>query len=314
MKQALIIGIDKYPTQPLTGCKNDARRIAEVLNYDDDEQKRLNFEIKLALDVESKSKLREMIRNLFDCDANMVLLYFSGHGYMSAVGGYIVTPDSGPNDPGISMDEILHYANQSDVRTKVIIFDCCNSGAFGTPVNAAGISYLSKGMTILTSSREKETSVEKDGHGIFTSLLIDALEGGASDLKGDITPGSVYAHIDTAIGNWGQRPIFRTNVTRFTPLRKVKAPISLAILKKLIIYFPTSRSEFLLDPGYEWTNKEKADPMKVEIFKELQKLNRVGLIIPVGTEDMYFAAIEHKACKLTALGQHYWHLVKQDRV
>ncbi len=314
MRQALIIGIDKYPAQPLNGCKNDAKRIAEVLNYDDDDQKRVNFEIKLALDVESKSKLREMIRNLFDCDANMVLLYFSGHGYMSAAGGYIVTPDAGPNDPGISMDEILHYANQSDVRTKVIILDCCNSGAFGTPVNAAGTSYLGKGMTILTSSREKETSVEKDGHGIFTSLLIDALEGGASDLKGDITPGSVYAHIDMAIGNWGQRPIFRTNVTRFTPLRKVKSHISLTILKKLIIYFPASRSEFSLDPGYEWTNKETADPVKVEIFKELQKMNRVGLVIPIGTEDMYFAAIEHKACKLTALGQHYWHLVKQDRI
>lgn len=314
MKQALIIGIDNYPAQPLTGCKNDAKRIAEVLNYDGDEQKRINFEIKLALDVESKSKLRVMIRSLFDCDADTVLLYFSGHGYMSAVGGYIVTPDAGPNDPGISMDEILQYANQSDVKNKVIILDCCNSGAFGTPANSSGTSYLGKGMTILTSSREKETSIERDGQGIFTSLLIDALEGGASDLKGDITPGSVYAHIDMAIGNWGQRPIFRSNVTRFTPLRKVMSPVSLIIIKKIVIYFPTSKSEFLLDPSYEWTNQEIADPHKVEIFKELQKMNRVGLIVPIGSEDMYFAAMEYKSCKLTALGRHYWHLVKEDRV
>ena len=39
-------------------------------------------------------------------------------------------------------------------------------------------------------------SMESGGSGVFTSLLVDALNGAAANLVGDVTPGSVYAHID----------------------------------------------------------------------------------------------------------------------
>jgi len=35
---------------------------------------------------------------------------------------------------------------------------------------------------------------------VFTGLLVDALSGGAANLVGDVTPGSVYAHIDQSLG------------------------------------------------------------------------------------------------------------------
>ena len=309
MKQALIIGIDKYKSQPLRGCVNDAKAIAKILSNNADKDKSVNFEVKLAENVASKAVLRGMIRNLFERDADMALLYFSGHGYIDDAGGYLVTPDSELNDPGISMDEILTYANQSDIKTKIVILDCCNAGAFGIPANLPGTSHLKKGMTILTSSREAEASKEKNGHGVFTSLLLDALEGGAADLKGDITPGNVYAHIDRAIGEWGQRPTFRTNVTRFTPLRKVIPSIEPEVLKKITTYFTKSDYNFPLDPSYEWTNKEIANAKNI---KDLQCMNRVGLLVPKGAKpnDMYFAAMQSKSCHLTSLGQHYWHQVK----
>ena len=53
--------------------------------------------------------------------------------------------------------------------------------------------------------------------------------------------------------------------------------------------------------------------MHVSIFKELQLFESVGLVEPVGTEHMYFAAMENKSCKLTALGLHYWRLSKDKR-
>lgn len=311
MKQALIIGIDKYKSQSLNGCVNDARAIAKVLKYNADTDKSLNFEVKLSENVKSKAILRGQIRNLFDRDADMALLYFSGHGYIDDAGGYLVTPDGVQNDPGISMDEILTYANQSDIKTKIIILDCCNAGAFGMPANLSGASHLRKGMTILTSSREKESSREKNGHGIFTSLLLDALKGGAADLRGDITPGSIYAHIDRTIGDWGQRPTFRTNVTRFTPLRKVKPSIETEILRKITKHFPNSKYSFPLDPSFEWTNKDIADQKNVKTFKELQSMNRVGLLVPEGAKpnDMYFAAMQSKSCRLTPIGEQYWRLI-----
>lgn len=56
---------------------------------------------------------------------------------------------------------------------------------------------------------------EINGHGVFTDLLLQALQGGAANITGQITPGSVYAYIDQALGEWKQKPIFKTNIKRF---------------------------------------------------------------------------------------------------
>ncbi|MCC6373075.1 MAG: caspase family protein [Bacteroidia bacterium] len=313
MKQALIIGIDNYPNQPLNGSVNDATEVAKILNYNGDGS--VNFDIKLVLNVGTRSELRGMIRNLFNSDADVVLLYFSGHGYIDDSLGYLVTPDGEPNDPGVSMDDILNYANRSPVKNRIIILDCCNAGNFGMPSNMAGTTQLKKGLTVLTSSREKEPSVERDGHGEFTNLLLGGLRGEAADVKGDITPGSIYSYIDMAIGNWGQRPVFRANVNRFMALRKIKPMIDSETLKRALNYFPDYTSELQLDPSFEWTNTEHANPSNVGVFKDLQKLNKLALVVSKNAEpnDMYWAAMQSKSCVLTMLGQYYWKLANENR-
>lgn len=40
----------------------------------------------------------------------------------------------------------------------------------------------------------------------------------------------------------------------------------------------------------------------------------VGLVIPVNAEFMYFAAINYKSCRLTALGYQYWRLVNEGKL
>ena len=86
---------------------------------------------------------------------------------------------------------------------------------------------------------------------MFTTLFVDALNGAAGNLVGDVTPGSVYAHIDQSLGPWAQRPVFKTNVTRFVSLRKVDPPIPLSDLKRLTEFFPTKGFQFNLDPSFE---------------------------------------------------------------
>ena len=87
------------------------------------------------------------------------------------------------------MDEILALANQSQAKNKVVILDCCHSGALGSSTIAGGnIAQLSEGLSVLTASRDSEYAMEVDGAGVFTSLLIDGLKGGAADLRGNITP------------------------------------------------------------------------------------------------------------------------------
>lgn len=322
MKKALVVGINDYPKIPLEGCQNDAYAFANAIERNGDGSP--NFDVKTITYVESKSELKGLIKEVFKGDCDTALFYFSGHGYLDGLGGYLVTPDYQADDFGVSMFEILKLANESKAKNRVIILDCCHSGKFGS--NELGnitSAHLSEGITILTASKEDEPSMEVNGHGVFTNLLLDALHGGASDLRGNITPGSIYAYIDQALGPWDQRPVFKTNITQFVPLKKITPQVPISDLRKLIDYFPSPQSEFQLDPSYEDTNIEEiehkviepyANPENIEKFKVLQRLESVGLIIPVNEEHMYFAAMNSKSCKLTGLGYHYWRLVKDKRI
>jgi len=258
--------------------------------------------------------LREAIEQLFAGDSAMALLYFSGHGYIKSTGGYLVTTDAKKYDEGVSMDDVLNLANQSKARNKVIILDCCHSGALGSPsITGSGLAQLSEGLSVLTASRESEYAVEVNGSGIFTSLVVDALKGGAADLRGNVTPGSLYAYVDEALGAWDQRPIFKTNVTSFAPLRMLQPKVPSETMRKIVNYFATPDSEHPLNPSYEDTHAS-AIPKNVAIFKDLQKFQGVGLVVPVDAEFMYFAAINSKSCRLTALGYQYWRLVNEKKL
>ena len=249
---------------------------------------------------------------LFANECEIALLYFSGHGFVRSGEGWIVTKDAQQYDEGIAMTEILGLANTSPVKNKIIILDCCYSGNMGTP-NTTGsrTAELSEGLTVLTASRGSEAAVEEEGRGgVFTNLVVAALEGGAADLRGHITPGSIYAYVDQALGAWDQRPIFKTNVTEFTSLREVEPQVPTETIRKIISYFPEPQAEHALDPTYE-DQEEGHNPDNVKIFKDLQKLEGVGLVVPVDEEHMYFAAIHSKSCKLTKLGAHYWRLAKE---
>lgn len=314
MKKALVVGINKYPIAPLAGCVNDASALANTLEKNGDGSP--NFDVRLMTDVPTKSELMTAITELYKGDSDIALLYFSGHGYLDSKGGFLVTPDHQINDEGVSMNVILRLANKSKAKDKVIILDCCHSGQFGSPdlVGEQNITQIAEGVVVLTASKSDETSVEVNGHGVFTSLLIDALQGGAADLRGEITPGSVYAYIDQALGPWDQRPVFKTNVSRFTSLRKINPQVPTEKLRKIVEYFEKPESEHQLDPSYEFDNKDIADPDNVEIMKDLQKFVSVGLVVPVGEDHMYYAAQNSKSCRLTALGYHYWRLVKDKKL
>lgn len=315
MQRALVIGIDDYPGAPLAGCVNDATRITDCLKYHGDGSP--NFSVKLMTSTTqaiTKPSLRQGIDALFAENAEVALLYFSGHGFINSSGGWIVTPDFRSGDEGILMDEILNAANRSSVRDKIIILDCCYSGAFGSPVATGGsLAQLSDGLTVLTASARQEPALEQNGQGVFTSLLVDGLSGGAADLRGNVTPGSLYAYVDEALGAWDQRPIFKTNVSRFTVLRRVLARVPLDVLRRIKDYFPQPTAAFVLDPSYEDTDPH-ANPEHVTIFKELQKYFSVGLVRPIGEEYMYFAAMNSKSCALTALGYQYWRLANEEKL
>jgi len=311
MKKALIIGIDNYPTAPLSTCVTDANSIANLLKTNGDGSP--NFSVKLltspSLEIRQET-LREAIEELFNGKNEMVLLYFSGHGFIKSTGGYLVTTDARKYNEGVSMNDILELANNSKSRNKIIILDSCHSGALGSPsIMGSNLSLLSEGLSVLTASRDNESAMEN----VFTPLVIDALKGGAADLRGNITPGSLYAYVDEALGAWEQRPIFKTNVTSFASLRNIPPKIPFETMRKITTYFQMPESKHKLDPTYEDT-EQTATKENIAIFKDLQKFQSVGLVIPVDAEFMYFAAINSKSCQLTALGYQYWRLVNEGKL
>jgi len=325
MKKALVVGIDNYPDNELSGAIRDAIAFGNTLEINGDGSP--NIDVRLLTDVSTKAELKGHVIDLFSGKCETALFYFAGHGiFDGSGGGVIVTPDCTINDEGISMDEILNIANSSKAQNRVIILDCCHAGSFGTPRLGGGQNaHLGEGVSILAASKEDEVSLEDEikGHGVFTSLLLDAMQGGAADLRGHITPGSVYSYIDQALGPWDQRPVFKTNITRFTSLRKISPQVSSEVLRKLNYYFTSAEDHFDLDPSFEFTNNPAtehdfvepyADERNVPKFKDLQKLASVGLIVPVDEQHMYFAAMNSKSCKLTALGYHYWRLVRDKRI
>ena len=249
------------------------------------------------------------------------MFYFAGHGHIETTGGYLAPTDCRTGDDGLSLTEVLTLANMSKAQNKIVILDSCHSGFAGTQSPASQNAELSEGLTILTASTAEQYSSEEGGSGVFTTLLVDALNGGAANLVGEVTPGSVYAHIDQSLGAWQQRPVFKTNVKNFVSLRKVQPPISLADLQLITTFFPCPGSEFKLDPtfeperlGPEPQDMPDPNPENTQKFAILQKYNRVNLVIPVDAPHMWHAAMGNKSCKLTVLGEHYRRLVERGLI
>jgi hypothetical protein len=330
MRKALIVGVDYYSHLcNLGGCVNDAHSVRAVLERNADGT--LNFPDPRLLTGTSdsqpvnKRELKEAVRELFADDAEVALFYFAGHGYIEDTGGFLCGSDSETGDDGLALAEVMTFANSSKAKNKVIILDSCHSGVAGNSSMVAGQAEITNGVTILTASTAAQYALETPGggSGVFTSLLVDALNGAAANLIGDITPGSVYAHIDQSLGPWSQRPMFKTNIKTFVSLRKTEPPIALSDLQALTHHFPRPDYNFPLDPSFEpeRSQDQRADPLvpdpdpiNTATFAVLQKYVKVNLVRPVGAPHMWHAAIQSTSCELTVLGQHYWNLVAKGLI
>jgi Caspase domain len=345
MKKALVIGIDHYQEQsPLKCCVNDANEVAALLQHNGDKEKTSNFEVELLTsdrsDLTSRGLVKAISRFFKSSNrADMAVLYFAGHGIINPQtdAGYLVSADGGPGAWGMSLWELLGLANEAhkSIGTSVIILDCCHAGHMGevTGATEGGASVVGKGVTILSSCNDDEKAKEEGRHGVFTELLLDGLRGGCADIGGNITPASVYSHIDQALGAFDQRPLYKANVQRFVTLRKVKPRIEPEILRKLPIHFRDPTVMFPLNPSFEpdrdnvperFRHIDKNDE-NAAVFQELQQYNRQGLVVPtqhdehgvsapINIKDMYSAAMHSTGCELTALGRAYHRLAERKKI
>lgn len=324
MRIALIVGINYYEHGSLLfGCVDDAHAVQAVLARHGDGS--VNFDCKLMTgtgptDRVNRNEIKDSVIDLMKTQAEIALFYFAGHGHIEATGGYLLASDSRRGDEGLSLAEVLTLANASPAQNKVVILDSCHSGIAGNPPGQQGNAVLAEGLTVLTASTADQYATEENGRGVFTTLMVDALHGSAANLTGEITPGSVYAHVDQSLGAWEQRPVFKTNVRQFVSLRRVPPPIELEDLRRITEFFSVRGEEFQLDPTFEPEVKGRdadmpaPDPENTRKFAILQRYNRLNLVVPVGAPHMWHAAMESKKCRLTVLGEHYRNLVDKGRL
>ena len=342
MKKALVVGIDDYPGQPLKCCVKDATEVANLLRSNGDGSP--NFEVELLTSPSGDASNRGLVQAVSrffksSVRAETAVLYFAGHGIINPLtdAGYLVGTDGGRGAWGMSLWELLGLANEAHrtITSSVIILDCCHAGHLGevTGSSEGGASIVGKGVTILSSCNDDERSKESGLHGVFTDLLLDALRGGCADICGSITPASVYSHIDQALGAFDQRPLYKANVQRFVTLRQVEPRIKPEILRRLPKHFPDPDEMFPLDPSYEPDRQNVPERFRhiptnsehAAVFKDLQKYNRQGLVVPVNfnhqgvqvpveVNDMNTAAMESTGCELTALGKHYRRLAVRQKI
>ena len=318
-RKALIVGINNYPHSKLNCCVNDANAVSELLEYNHDGSK--NFEIIKLLDEEAtESNIKERLRQVFDDDTDTGVFFFAGHGGpYGAKSAQLITSDYYDKNDGLSFTELNDVLANSKCKNKVVILDCCFSGMAGNDSLVEGISRLSKGTTILAACRENESANEAGEHGVFTNLLVYALGGGSSDIFGRVTPASIYAYIDSCLGGFEQRPLFKSYVASFVTLRQCEPKMTQTEIRTLAKLFENHNSKLQLDPSYEPTNYEGSTEIApgdlqqpyctkehTKVFALLQKANRNGLIVPTSEKHMYYAAVHSDTCQLTDLGVQYW--------
>ena len=329
MRKALVVGIDAYPQQPLGGAVSDAVAIASALEFNGDGSP--NFSVRRLISTEqavTTAALAAALEQLFVGDADTVVFFFAGHGIinLSTNAGHLVTQNGTKGGWGISMTDLLSQANRAYPRIKstVILLDSCHSGFTGEVASIGNdqLAVIGTGVTIVTATHREGKAEEDNRHGLFTGLLLEGLHGSAADVLGNVTPASLYSLVDQTLGPWEQRPLYKANVQSFVTLRQVAAKVPREILRKLPIYFPDPTTVFALDPSYEPDRESVPHPLKNQpvdaehaaIFRELQRCNRHGLVVPVDAEHMYYAAINSKGCRLTAAGAHYRKLAEMKLI
>lgn len=324
MRRALLVGIDHYSFGALKGCINDAKKIRKLLDTHEDGTP--NFDCQLMKSVEDKThwsyitryRLKRQIHQLFANEADVALLYFSGHGGQNDFGGFLITQDAVQFDEGVSINEILVMANKSKVREVIIILDCCYSGSFGNdPMSEGKITVLREGVSVLTSSRDYQTSKERNGQGVFTEIIGEALDGEAADILGKVDVASIYQYADQVLSSWQQRPIFKTHSSTMVSVRNCQPRLHRVILRKLPVYFKEEDSKLRLNEEHLIGDAPSVPAKELE-FSHLQMYLSAGLIT-LSDEDfqgrqMSEAAKEGKDCQLTKLGEYYWKLAGNGRL
>jgi hypothetical protein len=217
---ALVIGIDEYDyVSPLLHACNDAKAIAKQL-VDEFEFPEKNVNVLLNKDA-TRDKIMKAFLQYADDDSmgdnDRILVFFAGHGH-TAFGrrgevGYLVPADGVANDSStlIRWDDLTRNADLIQAKHMLFLMDACYGGLALNRKMSSGRTRFLKDMLqrytrqVLTAGKADEEVSDaggtRPGHSIFTSHLLDGLEGAAVSSDGVMTGYGLMAYTYNKVGN-----------------------------------------------------------------------------------------------------------------
>ncbi|MGI0487562.1 caspase family protein [Pantanalinema rosaneae CENA516] len=194
-RDALVVGISSYQHLPSLGAPaQDAEAIAQQLeSYGDFRVTRLPEMVKEGhLQVGMKTPvtlapLEAALVQLFKPKGNNIphtaLFYFSGHGLQKEAGireGFLATSEVNPQAHfyGLSLFWLRRLLQESPVRQRIILLDCCHSGEILNFLEADPGAKSGTDRLFMAASREYESAYESiaGNYSVFTQALINGLD------------------------------------------------------------------------------------------------------------------------------------------
>ncbi|KIR65324.1 caspase, EACC1-associated type [Micromonospora haikouensis] len=202
--------------------------------------------VRAALDLPA-AHLRQVVEEFYGArrTGDLALLYYSGHGVLHGDGQSLflaATDTVGGQLHATAFDTdgmLRHLLNDTKASQKVVLLDCCFSGAFTARNRFRGgvreeprRLKRQRGTFILTSSTHQKASKAQgpDRPSVFTEVLLDGLRGAAEGPSDDgwITTNDLSRYVPTEMARRRQHKTVESSEGVTEPIRLATAPGSAA--------------------------------------------------------------------------------------
>lgn len=208
---AVVIGISRYARMTsLEGARRDAEATAELLRT-------LGFDRVYELYDEQATRvgILELVGQRLREETtaeDLVFVFYAGHGATETLPsgekqGYLVPTEGSSEDPyvtGISMATVRDLSNRLSARHVYYAIDACYSGgllARSRSEARGGAGDGRRAVQVLTAGLEGQQAIERDGRGLFTQSLLEALRGDADEnADGRVTASELGWYVSRQVG------------------------------------------------------------------------------------------------------------------
>jgi len=224
----LTVGINKYENESLNlnYAKADAKAFSNLIK----KRSKALFNNMLFYNLYDKNADKTKILNAVNEIAknakaqDVFIFYYAGHGSMIGSDFYFVPTDcirlydtEELNKKAILADSMQENFNKIKALKQIMILDACQSGGATKVLGQRGagrekaIAQLSRstGIHVLASAGSEQFAIEFKslGHGLFTYILLDALNGSAdgSPLDGKVTIYELKSYLDDRVPEYTKK-------------------------------------------------------------------------------------------------------------